>query len=527
MKRILVSDNLLKEGLDILKSQDDFEIAIKTDLSPEELKEQISTYNAIIVRSGTTLNTDIIDKADNMEVIGRAGVGLDNIDIEAASKKGIIVMNAPGGNTISTAEHTMSLMLALSRNIPQACQSVKNERWERKKFIGSQLNGKVIGIIGLGRIGSEVAKRSAAFGMKVYAYDPFLSAEKAEELGVKLVELDDLLKKSDYITVHVPITDETKHMIDREELRKMKKNVRIINCARGGIINEEALEGAIKEDRVGGVALDVYETRPQKGNRLLRYDNVIGTPHLGASTEEAQKNVAIDISQQIVDALREKSLRNTVNVPSLDPETYKIMEPYIDLGEKIGLFQGQLLHGRFNKVVIKYSGDAANKNTAVMTIAVMKGLLTPVVGAENVNYVNASMIAQRRGIKVIETKTAQMEDYTNLITVQVSADNKEGTIMGTLFTRNAPRIVKIDKYKIESIPEGYLIYTSYKDVPGVLGRIGTILGENDINIAAMTCGRDRPRGKAVSILNVDSEVPKEVLSELKSENIYAIKLIEL
>jgi len=527
MIRILISDSLSKEGLDILKSNKKFRVDVKTGLIPQQLKREIGNYNAIIVRSGTKLTSDIIKKADKLKVIGRAGVGLDNVDVEAASQKGIIVMNAPGGNTVSTAEHTMSLLLALSRNIPQANVSVKEGKWERKKFMGVQLYGKNIGIIGLGRIGSEVAKRAISFGMKVFAYDPFLSSEKAEQLGVKLADFKSILKNSDYITVHTPLTKETRHMIGVAELKLVKEGVRIINCARGGIIDEKALEKAIKDGRIAGVALDVYETKPTDGNKLFNYDNVIGTPHLGASTQEAQKEVAVEIARQVMDALTGKGLRNAVNAPSLDPESYKILEPYINLGEKIGLFQGQTLHGRISKLTIRYSGEVANQTTTAITIAVIKGLLSPIVG-ENVNYVNASVIAQERGIKVIETKIAQMEDYTNLISVQVNTENLKNIIVGTLFTRKDPRIVKINDYMIETIPEGYMLYTSYKDVPGVLGRIGTILGDNNINIAAMTCERKKPKGKAVSILNVDDEIPDKVLKEIGSNNnIHEAKLIKL
>ncbi len=527
MKKILISDNLSDAGLDILKSYDDFEVDIKTGLTPDQLKEEITGYDAIIVRSGTKLTSDIIEKADNMKVIGRAGVGLDNIDVESASKKGIVVMNAPGGNTVSTAEHTMSLILALSRNITQAVLSVKQGEWNRKKFMGNQLYGKNIGIIGLGRIGSEIAKRCNAFGMKVNAYDPFLSSEKAEELGIKLVDFDTILRESDYITVHTPLTKDTEHMIGNNELKKMKDNARIINCARGGIIDESALEKVVKSGKIAGVALDVYEIKPQEGNALLKYDNVIGTPHLGASTEEAQKEVAIEIAKQVADALNDKGLRNAINVPSVDVESYKSLEPYINLAEKIGLFQGQLLNGRINKVVVKYSGEVAKQTSTVITIAVIKGLLTPIIGGGSINYVNASMIAQERNIKVIEAKTSQMEDYTNLITVEVNTDKAKTVVVGTLFTRKNPRIVKINDYIVEAVPDGYVLYNSYKDIPGVLGRIGTILGESGINIASMNCGRDKPKGKAVSILNVDSIVSHEILGKIKSsKDIFETKLIK-
>ncbi len=356
--KILVSDPLSEEGLEILKKEKSFQVDVKTKLTPEELKKIIKDYDALIVRSGTKVTKEIIQAADNLKVVGRAGVGVDNVDVDAASQKGVIVMNTPEGNTISTAEHTMSLIMALSRNIPQACFSLKHEKkWDRKSFTGVELYTKVLGIVGLGRVGREVAKRCLSFGMKILAYDPFLPAQKAKEMDVELVALDKLFAESDYITLHVPLTDETRHIISEKEIAKMKKGVRIINCARGGIVDEKALAEAIKSGKVAGAALDVFEEEPPVSSPLMELGNVITTPHLGASTEEAQTNVAIDIARQVSDVLLGRGVRNAVNMPAVEPETYKLLEPYISLAEKLGSLQAQLATGPITRINIKYHGD--------------------------------------------------------------------------------------------------------------------------------------------------------------------------
>jgi D-3-phosphoglycerate dehydrogenase len=527
MFKILVSDPLSKEGLEILNKESDFEVTVNTKFKPEELKKEIGKYDVLIVRSNTKVTREIIESGEKLRIIARAGVGVDNVDVDSATKCGIIVMNAPGGNTISTAEHTMSMLLSLSRNIPQANASIRRGEWERKKFIGVELQGKILGIIGLGRVGAEVAKRALSFGMRILAYDPYLSTEKAERLGVRVTDLDTLFRQSDYITVHVPMTDETKYMLSEKEFAVMKPGVRIINCARGGIIDEKALYNAIKDGRVAGAALDVFEEEPPQNNPLLTLDNVVTTPHLGASTEEAQVNVAIDVARQVVDALHDRAVRNAVNFPSLEPEVLKVLKPYLDLTQKLGALLAQLADGRISEVRVRYSGEITNYDISALTGALMKGILT-VVLKNPVNYVNAQVLAKERGIKVLETKTTELEDYANLISIDVVTEKGLYQAEGTLFTNKDPRIVKINEFHVDAIPQGYMLVTSNLDKPGVVGQTGTILGKNKINIAGMTFGRQSPGGNAITVLNVDSKVPQDVLDVIRSsENILDVKLIKL
>ena len=525
--KILISDPLAEEGLKILQDEKSFKVDVKPKLPPEELKKLIKNYEAIIIRSSTRLTPDIIEAGEKLRVIGRAGVGLDNVDLESATKKGITIVNAPGGNTVSTAEHTMSMILALSRNIPQADKSIKSGEWNRKKFMGVELYGKTLGIVGLGRIGTDVAKRAASFKMRIIAYDPFLSVDKAKKLAIELVELDELFKNADYITLHTPVTDDTRHMISEREFKLMKYGVRVVNCARGGIIDEGALAEAIESGKVGGAALDVFEKEPPTNSPLLKLDNVIATPHLGASTEEAQINVAIDIAETVRDVLLDKGIRNAVNIPSVAPEVLKTIQPYLKLAEKIGSMHAQLSKGRIKEVRVRYVGDLISHELAPVTIALVKGILTPIL-QETVNYVNASIIAKERGINIIESKSSQIEDFANLIWVEVKTDIGKSQIMGTLFTKSDPRIVKIDQFYIEAIPSGYMLIIHNNDLPGVVGDIGTILGKGKINIAGMSFGRERPGGAAISVMNIDSEVPTQILDEIsKFKNINDVKLIKL
>lgn len=525
--KILVSDPLAKEGLEILKEVKEFQVDEKAKLSPEELKEIIRDYEAIIIRSGTKLTKDIIDNGHKLKIIGRAGVGVDNVDVAAASLKGIVVMNAPGGNTMSTAEHTFSLLLALSRNIPQANASLRQGQWDRKKFMGTQVFGKTLGIIGMGRIGTEVAKRAISFGMKVLAFDPYLLVEKAKELKIEIVEFDNLLSQSDYITVHTPLTDDTKHMISKKEFNKMKKGVKIINCARGGIVDEKALLEAINQGIVSGAALDVYEETPPKDNSLIKLDCVVATPHLGASTEEAQISVAIDMAKQVRDALLGKGYKNAVNLPSVDNETLKIIKPYISLAEKIGSLQSQLIEGRIKEINVSYSGDVSRYPVSPITTGLIKRLLSPIL-EDDVNDVNAVFIAQDRGIKIIESKQSEAEEFSNLISATVKTDKQEIEVAGTLFTKQDARVVRINGFHVDAVPAGYMIVTKNKDVPGIVGQIGTILGKNKINIAAMTFGRKKPSGEAITVLNIDADVSNEILKQLKlSNDILDAKLIKL
>jgi D-3-phosphoglycerate dehydrogenase len=526
--KILVSDPLSEEGLKIIKEVKEFQVDVKTELKPEALKEIIKDYDALIVRSATKVTKDIINQANKLKVIGRAGVGLDNVDLEAATQKGIIVMNTPAGNTISTAEHTMSVILALSRNIPQANASTKQGLWQRSKFMGVELYNKTLGIIGLGRIGTEVAKRALSFGMKVLAYDPFLSREVAESLGVETAELKDLFVHSDYITVHTPLTDETKHMISTAEFAIMRKGVRIVNCARGGIIDEVALVNAIKEGKVAGAAIDVFEKEPlPSDSELLKLDNIIVTPHLGASTEEAQVNVAIEVAEIVRDALLGRGIRNAANYPSVEPEVYRILEPYINLAEKLGIFSSQLVEGRFQELNINYSGDIIKHDLSPLTLALAKGILSPFL-KETVNFINATSLAKERGIKIKEAKSSGEEEFVTLIQLEIKTDKETKKISGTLSPNKQPRIVKVDGYYVELSPYGEMIVIQNWDRPGIIGNLGTLLGKHNINIASMTFGREKPGGKAITVLNVDSPISLDILEKIKkTENILAVKVIKL
>lgn len=525
--KILVSDPLAKEGVEILKEEKSFKVDVRVKLPPEELKKIIKSYDALIVRSGTRVTKDIINHAEKLKIIGRAGVGLDNVDVSAASKKGIIVMNTPGGNTISTAEHTMSLILALSRNIPQATASLKKGEWERKRFTGVELYGKTLGVIGFGRIGSEVAKRALSFNMKVLVYDPFLSQEKVKALGVESADLKDLFKKSDYITVHTPFTKETHHIINESAIKKMKQGVRIINCARGGIVDENALARAIESGRVAGAALDVYENEPPKGSKLVAMQNVITTPHLGASTEEAQLNVAVEMAHVVKDALLQKGIRNAVNVPSVDPEILKRMKPYLELAEKIGSMQAQLVDGYIKDIKIKYVGDILQHDLDSTTRALVKGVLRHML-EENVNYVNSLVIAKERGIKVTEKKTAEIEDFANLIICEVQTNKMKNMIIGTLFTKVDPRLIKINDFYVDAVPEHDMLIIYNKDLPGIVGQIGTILGKEKINIAGLSFGRVKQGGRAITVLNIDSPVPARVLKKIRdAKHIQEVRVVKL
>lgn len=525
--KVLVSDKLSEQGIEILKKAGDIDINVKTGLTAEQLIAEIPKYDGLIIRSGTKVTANIIEAAKNLKVIGRAGIGVDNVDVDAASRKGIVVMNTPEGNIITTAEHAIAMMLSLARKIPQANASVKGKKWERG-FMGIEVYNKTLGIIGLGRIGSIVASRAKGLSMNVIASDPFISKERASNLGVEVVELSELFRRSDFISIHTPKTSETTYLIGEKEFAMMKKGVRIVNCARGGIINEKALYKAIKEKIVGGAALDVFEKEPvSPDNPLLELDEVICTPHLGASTDEAQENVAIDVAEQIVDFFKKGQIRNAVNVPSISAELLSKIQPYLTLGEKLGSFHAQLIEGGVKEIMVKYSGDIVNLGVKPITISIIKGFLQIFVG-EGVNMVNAPFIAKERGIEVVETTTSELHDFTSLVSVTVKTEKEERLIEGTIFGKNDPRIVRIDEYWVEASPSGNMLLFSNIDTPGVIGKIGTMLGSDNINIAGMQLGRNKPRGNAVSIVNVDSPIPDETLSKIRSmSNIIYAKMIRL
>lgn len=528
MFKILISDKLEKEGLDILTADKNFQVDCKFGIPVAELKNIIKDYDALIVRSGTQVTVEIIEAADKLKVIGRAGVGLDNVDLSAATKKGVVAMNTPAGNTTSTAEHTMSLILALSRNIPQAVASLKNGKWERSKFTGVELHGKTLGIIGLGRIGSTVAKMAQAFGMTTVGHDPYLSVEIAAKNGIKLIALEEIYRTADYITVHIPKTNETAAMISDKQIALMKKSVRLINCARGGIIDEKALMKALQEKRIAGAALDVYDVEPPDFNSpLFKLDNCITTPHLGASTSEAQVNVAVEIAQAVKDALSGRGIRNAANFPSLSTEAYKAIEPYLDLGERMGKFAGQLVQGAMKEVKITYSGAVAKEKVTAVSMALAKGLLTPILG-DTVNNISAMNMMKERGVNLQEIVSSQEGEYVNAIALDIVTDKEPFSLLGTLSSNKQPRIAKVNNVYVEAIPSGHMLFINNNDKPGIVGAIGTILAQARINIAGITLGRENHQGVAVSVVNVDSEIPESVISSLRqTKNILFVKAIKV
>jgi len=514
--KVLVSDPLAEEGLAILRTQ--FEVDEKTDLKEDQLISIIGNYDALLVRSGTEVTAKVIEAGKNLRFIGRAGAGVDNIDMDAATRKGIIVANAPEGNTLAATEHTMAMMLSLARNIPQATASLKKKEWKRSRFMGVELNEKTLGILGLGRIGREVTKRATALGMHIVGYDPFIGKEKAAQFGVDSMSVEELFRVSDVITVHTPLIKETRHLINAKSIATMKDGVRIINCARGGIIDEKALYDAIKSGKVAGAALDVFEEEPPFQSPLLDLDQVIVTPHLGASTVEAQTNVAVSIAKQCISVLEGGSAKYVVNAPLVPADQQDVVEPFARLAERIGRFLIQLVEGRLEKVEIIYGGELSQGtyNTKFITRVALKGLLDPILQVP-VNMVNAEYIASERGIKVSETITADAQGFKNLITIRVLTDKGEESVSGTVFFKGRSRIVAIGGYTMDMIPEGYVIVSRHLDKPGVIGRASTILGQANINIAGMQVGRINPGQEAIMVLNVDSEVPPEIMDEIRAK----------
>lgn len=524
--KVLVSDNLSQIGVDILK-KGGLDVTVKTGMTPEELKKEIVKYDGLVIRSATKVTADVIAAAKSLKVVGRAGSGLDNVDKAAASKKGIVVMNTPGGNTVTTAEHTLSMMMSLARNIPQATASTKAGKWEKKKFGGVELFNKTLGIIGMGAIGTQLAKRAQGLGMSILGYDPFLSRERADSLGIEMATLDKIYKNSDFITVHSPLTDETRGLINKKTIKKMKDGVRIINCARGGIVNEKDLYDALVSGKVAGAALDVFEKEPPENNPLLTLDNFICTPHLGASTTEAQVNVAVAVAEQIVDYLVNGVVRNAVNVPSVAPDLLPKIQPYLGLAEKLGSFLAQVHESGINSVTVEYYGEVSELDSVPITTAVLKGMLGRVM-EEAVNYVNAPFVAKERGIEVKETKSSDAGDYPSLIKVTVTSGKKTFAVSGALFVKRDPRLVQIDNYTLEVVPEGDMLVLMNNDKPGVIGAVGTLLGENKINIARMQFGRERPGGKAISVVSVDVMPGKDIMDKLKAlPNVLSVRHVRL
>ncbi|MDI6641312.1 MAG: phosphoglycerate dehydrogenase [Elusimicrobiota bacterium] len=517
------------EGLERLLNHPEFKVDIQPKPSPEKLLQLIPAYDGLLIRSEVKVTKEVIDKAPALKLIVRAGTGVDNIDTTTATQKGIAVANIPGGNTISATEHTIALLLALSRNIPQAHYSIKSGLWEKEKFTGTELQGKVLGLIGLGRIGKEVAKRALSFGMRVIAYDPYVTDEYGKSIGVELKQnLDEIYAQSDYISLHTPLNESTRHLINKDSISKLKTGCRIINCARGGIIDEEALCDGIKSGKIHSAALDVFEKEPlSKDSPLLELQNVLLTPHLGASTEEAQIKIAQEASELIIDFFTKGIIRNAVNIPQVDMETFKNIRPYLDLVEKIGLFQGQIVEGRIKEIELVYAGEISNMNLSLVTPSYLKGLLTPILDIK-VNFVNANYVAQERGIKVKESRVSFSEDYTSLIKALVFTDITELDISGTVFAHQLPRIVNIKNLDVDIVPEGCMLFLENIDKPGVIGKIGTILGNNKINIASMQVGRKEVSKEAITIINIDNIPDDETIKEIeKIDGVTKVKLVKI
>ncbi len=524
--RILICDGLDGEGTAILKREPGFEVDARKSITREELLHEIATCDGVIVRSASKIDAEAIEAGKNLKVIARAGVGIDNVDTAAATRRGIVVMNTPEGNTTSAAEHTVALMLALLRKIPQADSWMRQGGWDRGKFTGREAFGKTLGIIGLGRIGRQVAKRAQSFEIRTIGFDPFTSAESAASQGIELVDLDTLFRNADIITMHTPLTDETRGIINKANIAKMKPGVFIVNTARGPLINENDLAEAIQNGQVAGAAIDVYPAEPPKEYPLVGLPNVITTPHLGASTNEAQINVAITTAEQMVDALLEREVRNAVNLPRLDPESRRILGPFIQLADKLGQFAAQIVEGTFEKITVHCQGDITKVDESPVTTGALRGAISTLM-PETVNYVNAEFLAKMQGLKVESLASSVATGFTSLVSVTITTNKMSLTISGTIFEgQNVPRIVMIDDYQVEARPVGHLLLVRNKDLPGVVGLVGTILARNGINISGMSLGPNRNSPVALEIINVNQPVPANVLEELKAnELILAVKPI--
>ena len=528
--KIFVADDVSESGLQPLRSAG-FIVEKRSGLAPAELREALKDCEGLIVRSETKVTSELLEAANSLRVIGRAGVGVDNIDVSAATIRGVVVMNAPDGNTITTAEHTIALLISLARSIPQASSSLKSGRWDRKKFIGVELQGKTLGIVGLGRIGRVVASRARAMGMLIVAYDPFISPEHARDLEVELASLDEVYARADFLTVHTPLTPETRGLIDREALGKMKKGALIINCARGGLVDEQALYDAITSGSISGAALDVFtEEPPPADHKLLQLDQVIVTPHLGASTKEAQEGVAFTVAEQMRDFLLTGALRGAVNVPAISIKEFNLVQPYVALAESLGRFQAQLGDKPVSEVRLQYAGEIVDVDAAPVTRAFLAGLLRGV--SARVNVVNAFLIADERGIKVTTSYVRSGAEMAPAIRTEISAGQSTRSVAGTLFgyggQRREGRITEIDGFHLEATPHGHMLVTRNHDVPGVIGRIGTTLGQGAVNISRFHLGRRERGGEAMAVIEVDQPLSRETLESLRSlEQVISAQPIEL
>jgi len=512
--KVLVSDNLGEDGIRMFQASPGIDVDVKTGLAPDALKAVIPDYDALVIRSATKVTEDLLDAASRLKVVGRAGIGLDNVDIPAATRRGVVVMNTPTGNVITTAEHAIAMMLALTRNIPKGTASLRDGLWEKKKLQGREIFNKVLGVIGFGKIGSIVADRARGLKMNVIIHDPFVTPTQIEKAGYECVDLDALYARADYISVHVPKLKNTVGLIDKAAFDKMKTGVMIVNCARGGIVNESDLYDAITEGKVAGAALDVFETEPPGKTPLVEHERVICTPHLGASTREAQTNVAVAVAQQIIDFLSEGTVVNAVNMPSVTGEVLEKIGPYLTLADRMGCLQAQLARGPIKEVVIEFHGDFNDLDLSPVATAVLKGLLTPMV-KDDVNFVNAQVLAQQRGIKVTETSSSESDYYVNQIIVRAITTEMESVVAGTIFGKKDPRIVKIDKFRLEMIPHGHMALIQNIDKPGSIGEIGTTLGRHHINIGRMQVGQEEEGDRNIIFLTTDTPIPETVVDEMR------------
>ncbi len=510
MPKVLISDKMSPRAAEIFK-ENGIEVDVITGQTPEELAKILPEYDGLAIRSATTLSADLVKVAKNLKVVGRAGIGVDNIDIPECTASGIVVMNTPFGNSITTAEHAIAMMFAVARKIPQANESTHKGLWEKSKFMGAELAFKTLGLIGAGNIGSIVADRAQGLKMRVVAFDPFLTQERAKDLNVEKVELDELLSRADFITLHTPLTDGTRNILGKENLAKTKKGVYIVNCARGGLIDEKALKDAIESGHVAGAALDVFETEPAKDNVLFGLEEVVCTPHLGASTSEAQENVAIQVAEQLSDYLNKGTVTNALNIPSVSAEEAAKLKPYIKLGEQLGSFAGQISESGIQKVEIGYEGTAGNINTKPVASVLLKGLLEPI--AEGVNMINAPLIAKERDIEISETKHERRGAYQTLITLKVTTDRSTRVIRGTLF-KSEPRIVEVNDISLEAALGKNMLYIKNEDKPGLIGDLGKLLGDNNVNIANFHLGRSAEKGTALALVEIDQEIDAQLLEEL-------------
>lgn len=511
--RVLVTCSLGQAALDRFADEPGFMVRVESINDPGALARAVPGFHAVIVRSNVRVTREVLEAGTDLRVVGRAGIGVDNIDMDAATRLGVAVVNAPGGNVVTTAEHALTLLMSAARKVPQACAALKAGRWEKKRFVGRELRGKTLGIVGVGRIGSVVAELARGIRMRVVAYDPYLTDERAAQLGVEKVDLDRLLAESDAITVHTPLTPDTRGLLGDEAFAKVKPGVIVVNCARGGIVDEDALDRAIAEGRVSAAALDVFEQEPPPPKPLYGRDEVVVTPHLGASTVEAQESVALEVAENVISFLRTGVAPNALNAPSVPPETLTRLGPYLDLARRLGLFLAQAVPEPVDRVEVAVQGQASDQGADLVTAAALVGLLSPALETR-VNLVNAPSVARERGVRVSTRVTAEAADFSDLVAITVAGPSGEHRVEGTLFGKHEPRLVRFNDYRLDALPQGTLILIYNRDVPGVIGKIGTCLGDQGVNIAGMYNGRSAPGGTAISLVNIDGTAGPEVLEAL-------------